>query len=71
MACKCRHCFGLAEYLEDRGIDSHGLPRASGHPTTLSRATCSGTMTCCCPMCQTARPRVVKRVRQPWEVAYN
>jgi hypothetical protein len=29
--CRCRHCFGLAEYMDGLTGRDYGLPRAPGH----------------------------------------
>ena len=69
MGCKCQHCFGLAEYLDQAGLNSHGLPRAPGHGTLAkAKPQCQGTMTCICPKCQADRvERRPRTVRQPWQ----
>jgi hypothetical protein len=67
--CKCKQCFGLREYLQDKGLEHRDLPAAPGHPTLPTRAICSGTYGCHCVDCQLSRRRTVKHVRQPWEVA--
>jgi hypothetical protein len=71
MACRCKQCYGFAEYLEQHGMSTRGLPQATGHPTySETRAICSGSYGCHCVECQLAARRFVKkRVRQPWEVA--
>lgn len=75
--CRCRECFGLAEFMLQATGSTHGLPRLEASPVARKSVlsvvdTCTGTMTCECPVCsqerseRMSRPR--KRVRQPWEL---
>lgn len=75
--CKCRECFGLAEYLEAQGLSSRGLPRAPGHkPVSLRVVTlgpddqavtevpCIGGYVCECPVCEQERRDRIAAVKQ-------
>lgn len=79
--CRCRECYGLAEYMLEQGKD-FGLERAPGHERarlrvvtvagrTVMTPSCDGTMTCSCERCVGERMTRVKAQRaanrrQPW-----
>jgi hypothetical protein len=77
--CRCRECFGLAEFMLQVTGNAHGLPRAPGHNTAPEpqKATlrpveaCNGTMVCECQRCAQERSERVRRPpkqpKQPWE----
>lgn len=74
--CKCRECFGFAEYMLAATGKDYGLPRAPGHDSVrlrvltfdkdepdgvVSEVRCSGRMTCECPSCAADRAERVQR----------
>lgn len=65
--CKCKACYGLAEYmLEHHGRD-HGLPRITtfGTPVISLEDACDGSMLCSCKGCSKERAeRVDAGVRE-------
>lgn len=75
--CRCRECFGLAEFMESIGRSSRDLPRAPGHDRAVLRVVtrddvpaaehvvCSGSMTCSCESCVADRAARVKRGVRP------
>lgn len=77
--CRCRECWGLAEYMLATTGRDHGLPRAPGHITArldeLDAPACDHTLTCPCATCQQERVAAIHRQwerrrkppRQPWE----
>lgn len=77
--CKCRECYGLAEYmLQSPAGHTYGLPVAAGHDvpavTDITRVRCDGTLTCACTTCASDRAARVKSPRpaprQPWELEH-
>lgn len=65
--CKCRECYGLAEYmLEHRGRD-FGLPATKitvltyGPPIQSVEDLCDGTMLCQCKACTAERAARIKQ----------
>jgi len=74
--CKCKDCYGLAEYMRDLTGKDYGLKRAEGHkgkePALPGRIPCDGSMTCGCKRCSEQKQLLVTthkpRVKQPWEV---
>ena len=67
--CKCSHCYGLAEYLDDIGVVHNLAPTARLNVQTLGPAhdlehPCDGSMTCGCQRCVGERQtRVANGVR--------
>lgn len=69
--CRCSECYGLAEWLEENGLDTRGLPPAPGHQPltpilkdedgTIVEIHCNGSMTCSCPKCEGERAALVRR----------
>jgi hypothetical protein len=55
MGCRCRECFGFAEFMESELGSDYGLPRSPGHarPTPA-------------PVAEVVQLRP-RRVRQPWQ----
>ena len=77
MACKCRDCYGLAEYMRDLTGRDYGLTPAPGHhgpaPALPGKTPCNGSMTCRCEDCENTKLELIVRryntARQPWEIA--
>ena len=71
--CRCRECFGLAEFMHRLTGKDYGLPRAPGHSSLLPEELdpCDKTLTCGCARCESEREQrraiALKRISQPWE----
>lgn len=65
--CKCRECFGLAEYMLEATGRDHGLQHTlrvvtPGPPVLMSLETaCDGTMVCVCRHCADERARRIRK----------
>ncbi len=76
--CRCRECFGLAEYMTALTGQEYGIAAANGcaplsAPATL-RVACSGSMVCTCDDCEADRLKLMRErnqqaARQPWQLA--
>ena len=74
--CKCKDCYGLAEYMMDLTGKDYGLKRAEGHkgdsPPMPGVKECNGSMTCECKECSRQKQLLVTKhkgpAKQPWEV---
>lgn len=68
--CKCRHCYGLAEYMAHLTGREYGLPAAPGHTTQLTlvampgETLCNGRLDCQCKNCRTDRAQHLRLAQQ-------
>lgn len=68
--CKCRACYGLAEYMLDHRGSTFGLPPTitiltHGPPVASLETMCDGSMLCPCKHCTAERAaRIRQGVRQ-------
>jgi hypothetical protein len=72
--CRCKACFGLAEYMILLVGKDFGLERAPGCHSSAARPLedhCDGTFTCGCKRCTADRTAAAKRgpvrIPLPWE----
>lgn len=66
--CKCRWCYGLAEFMQAETGKTYGLPPAPGHSVEAEEPSPCESMTCICPRCAAERAQLRSRpIRQPWE----
>lgn len=66
--CKCRECYGLREYLEERGLNTRGLQPMPGCDYTRGQLAtviaCTGGYTCKCDKCKQSQQRLLEHRRK-------